>query len=142
MATSPYSIDPTTYLDELLAQASPDLMREMLQGFINQILSTQADQVCGADYATVSQDRVNTRNGYHHRDFDTLRRHRGRRRPETPYWLVLPRLVAGTSHPGRTGPDHRDRHVLSEGRVYPQDERPGRQPGHQQLVEVPGVRDG
>ena len=54
MAASPYSIDPTTYLDELLAQASPDLMREMLQGFINQILSTQADQVCGADYATTS----------------------------------------------------------------------------------------
>ena len=47
MAAGPYSIDPTTYLDELLAQASPDLMREMLQGFINQILSTQADQVCG-----------------------------------------------------------------------------------------------
>lgn len=43
MAAGPHSIDPTTYLDELLAQASPDLMREMLQGFINQILSTQAD---------------------------------------------------------------------------------------------------
>lgn len=43
MAAGPYSIDPTTYLDELLAQASPDLMREILQGFINQILSTQAD---------------------------------------------------------------------------------------------------
>src|SRR5699024_9816476 len=71
MAAGPYSIDPTTYLDELLAQAAPDLMREMLQGFINQILSVQADQVCGADYATVSQDRVNTRNGYRHRDFDT-----------------------------------------------------------------------
>ena len=40
MAASPYSIDPTTYLDELLAQASPDLMRGMLQGFINQSLST------------------------------------------------------------------------------------------------------
>ena len=50
MAAGPHSIDPTAYLDELLAQASPDLMREMLQGFINQILSTQADQVCGADY--------------------------------------------------------------------------------------------
>ncbi|MBA4504956.1 transposase, partial [Corynebacterium sanguinis] len=71
MAAGPHSIDPTTYVDELLAQASPDLMREILQGFINQILSTQADQICGADYATVSQDRVNTRNGYRHRDFDT-----------------------------------------------------------------------
>ncbi|MFR4188489.1 MAG: IS256 family transposase, partial [Corynebacterium variabile] len=51
MATSPHHIDPSTYLDELLTQASPDLMRQMLQSFINQILSTQADQVCGADYA-------------------------------------------------------------------------------------------
>ncbi|MEX3563787.1 transposase [Corynebacterium phoceense] len=64
MAAGPYSIDPTTYLDELLTQASPDLMREMLQGFINQILSTQADQVCGADYATVSDKHTNVRNGY------------------------------------------------------------------------------
>ncbi|WIM70670.1 IS256 family transposase [Corynebacterium suedekumii] len=71
MAAGPHSIDPTTYLDELLAQASPDLMREMLQGFINQILSTQADQVCGADYATVSDARTNVRNGYRHRDLDT-----------------------------------------------------------------------
>ncbi|MDK4233756.1 transposase, partial [Corynebacterium accolens] len=71
MAASPYSIDPTTYLDELLAQASPDLMREMLQGFINQILSTQADQICGADYATTSKSRTNVRNGYRHRDLDT-----------------------------------------------------------------------
>ena len=33
---APYSIDPTTYLDDLLSQASPDLMRQMLQGFINE----------------------------------------------------------------------------------------------------------
>ena len=71
MAAGPHSIDPTTYLDELLAQASPDLMREMLQRFINQILSTQADQICGADYATVSDNRTNVRNGYRHRDLDT-----------------------------------------------------------------------
>jgi len=71
MAAGPYSIDPATYLDDLLSQASPDLMREMLQRFINQILSTQADQVCGADYATVSDNRTNVRNGYRHRDLDT-----------------------------------------------------------------------
>ncbi len=41
MTAAPYSIDPTTYLDDLLAQASPDLMRQMLQGFINQILSAE-----------------------------------------------------------------------------------------------------
>lgn len=36
MAAGPYSIDPTTYLDDLLSQASPDLMGQMLQGFINE----------------------------------------------------------------------------------------------------------
>jgi putative transposase len=71
MATSPHQIDPSTYLDELLTQASPDLMRQMLQSFINQILPTQADQICGADYAITSESRTNTRNGYRHRDLDT-----------------------------------------------------------------------
>lgn len=40
MTAAPNSIDPATYLGELLVQASPDLMRQMLQGFINQIPST------------------------------------------------------------------------------------------------------
>lgn len=94
MVAGPYSIDPTTYLDELLAQASPDLMREMTQGFINQILSTQADQVCDADYAAVSQNRDNTRNGYRHRNLDA-QGHRRRCRAETAHQILLPRLVAG-----------------------------------------------
>lgn len=43
----------------------------MLTDFINQILSAQADSVCGAEYATVSPDRINKRNGYRHRRLDT-----------------------------------------------------------------------
>lgn len=35
MAAGPHSIDPTTYLDDLAAQVSPDLMRQMLKDFIN-----------------------------------------------------------------------------------------------------------
>ena len=72
MTAAPYSIDTTTYLDDLLAQASPDLMRQMLQGFINQILSAQADTVRDAEYGVASTERVNHRNGYRHRDLDTL----------------------------------------------------------------------
>ena len=71
MAADPHHIDPTAYLEELLTQASPDLMRQMLTDFINQILSAKADTVCGADYATVSAERTNTRNGYRHRQLDT-----------------------------------------------------------------------
>jgi transposase-like protein len=65
------SIDPARLLEEQLAQASPDLLRELLQTFINTLLSAEADAVCGAEYGVTSPDRVNRRNGYRHRDFDT-----------------------------------------------------------------------
>ena len=64
-------IDPEVFLHDQLAQASPDLMRELLGTFINALLSAQADSVCGAEYGSRSPDRVNSRNGYRHRDLDT-----------------------------------------------------------------------
>ena len=69
--TVPPSIDPARFLEEHLAQASPDLLRGMLTTFINTLLSADADSVCGAAYGTVTEERVNRRNGYRHRDFDT-----------------------------------------------------------------------
>ncbi len=71
MTVAPHDIDPARFLEDHLAQASPDLLREMLGTFINQLLSADADQVCGAAYGTISDDRINRRNGYRHRDFDT-----------------------------------------------------------------------
>jgi len=65
------SIDPARLLEEQLAQASPDLLRELLQTFINVLLSAEADAVCGAEYGTSTPERTNRRNGYRHRDFDT-----------------------------------------------------------------------
>lgn len=65
------SIDPSRLLEEQLAQASPDLLRHLLQTFINVLLSAEADSVCGAGYGTRSDERVNSRNGYRHRDLDT-----------------------------------------------------------------------
>ncbi len=69
--TARSSIDPAHLLEEQLAQASPDLLRELLGTFINTLLSAEADVVCGAEYGTSSPERVNRRNGYRHRDFDT-----------------------------------------------------------------------
>src|SRR5919107_1977689 len=69
--TAPSSIDPARVLHDQLAQASPDLMRELLSTFIDALLSADADAVCGAGWGEVSADRVNRRNGYRHRDFDT-----------------------------------------------------------------------
>src|SRR5438067_3580847 len=65
------SIDPAEFLHEHLAQASPDLLRELMQGFVNTLLSADADSVCGASYGTRDPDRSNRRNGYRHRDLDT-----------------------------------------------------------------------
>jgi transposase-like protein len=64
-------MDPARLLEEQLAQASPDLLRELLGMFINTLLSAEADAVCGAEYGAVTPERTNRRNGYRHRDFDT-----------------------------------------------------------------------
>lgn len=69
--TSVQRIDPSTPFAEQLAAASPDLLRQMLASFIQTMMSAEADAVCGADYGQRSDDRVNSRNGYRHRDFDT-----------------------------------------------------------------------
>ncbi len=69
--TASSSIDPAEFLHEHLAQASPDLLRELMQGFVNTLLSADADSVCGAAYGARDVARTNRRNGYRHRDLDT-----------------------------------------------------------------------
>ena len=69
--TAPHMIDPARMLGQALSDASPDLMRHLLDTVINSLLSADADAVCGAEYGQVSPDRVNSRNGYRHRDLDT-----------------------------------------------------------------------
>ncbi|HEV7361322.1 MAG TPA: IS256 family transposase [Mycobacterium sp.] len=69
--TAPSSIDPARFLHEQLASASPDLLRSMLTTFVNTLMSAEVDVVCGACYGQSSPERVNVRNGYRHREFDT-----------------------------------------------------------------------
>ena len=84
------SIDPARLLEEQLAQASPDLLRELLQAFVNTLMSAEADAVCGAAYGQSSPERVNRRNGYRAREFDT--------RAGT-LELQIPKLRQGTYFP-------------------------------------------
>ena len=69
--TATPSIDPAKFLHDQLATASPDLLRGMLTTFIDALMGAEADAICGAPYGVPSPDRVNSRNGYRHRDFDT-----------------------------------------------------------------------
>jgi transposase-like protein len=69
--TAPHIVDPASVLTEALTDASPDLMRNLLQTMTNALLSADADAVVGAEWGKASPDRVTQRNGYRHRDLDT-----------------------------------------------------------------------
>ncbi|MBC7594631.1 MAG: IS256 family transposase [Kineosporiaceae bacterium] len=69
--TAPHIVDPFGLLGEALADASPDLMRNLLQTMINALLSADADAVVGAEYGRPSPGRTTQRNGYRYRPLDT-----------------------------------------------------------------------
>ncbi len=69
--TAPHIVDPAGFLGEALAEASPDLLRSLLQTIINALLSADADAVVGAEYGRPTLGRTAQRNGYRHRDLDT-----------------------------------------------------------------------
>ena len=62
--TATPSIELPVWMAEQLSQASPDLLRQMVQIFAEALMSADADAVCGAGYGQRSPDRRNTRNGY------------------------------------------------------------------------------
>jgi putative transposase len=70
MAAGP-SIDVSGWLEEQLGQASPDLLRSMVQTFAEALMGAEADAVCGAAYGERSSERANIRNGYRRRGWDT-----------------------------------------------------------------------
>jgi putative transposase len=65
------SVDHVGGLREQLESASPDLLRAMVKTFAEALMSAEADAVCGAPYGARSDERVNSRNGYRARDWDT-----------------------------------------------------------------------
>src|SRR6266536_3468698 len=75
---------------EDLEGASPDLLRQMVTAFANALMSAEADAVCGAPYGVPSADRVNQRNGYRPREWDT--------RAGTVE-LAIPKLRTGSYYP-------------------------------------------
>jgi transposase-like protein len=69
--TAPHIVDPAGLLGEALSEASPDLMRSLLQNVINALLSADADAVVGAEWGRPTAGRTSQRNGYRHRNLDT-----------------------------------------------------------------------
>src|SRR6266496_1593469 len=66
-----HTMDVSGWLRKQLEEASPDLLRGMVKEFAEALMSADADAVCGAGYGERSPERVNSRNGYRERDWDT-----------------------------------------------------------------------
>ena len=88
--TDAHFIDPSQFLADQLAEASPDLLRSMLATFMQSLMSADADAQCNAEYGQRSPERTNSRNGYRPRQLDT--------RAGT-IELAVPKLRSGTYFP-------------------------------------------
>ena len=95
-----HTMDVSGWLRKQLEEASPDLLRAMVKDMAEALMSADADAVCGAGYGERSPERVNRRNGYRERDWDTrvgsieLAVPKLREGSYFPDWLLQPRRRA------------------------------------------------
>jgi transposase-like protein len=94
------TMDVSAWLRKQLEQASPDLLRAMVRDFAEALMGVEADALCGAAYGERSPARVNRRNGYRERPWDTrvgsieLAVPKLREGSYFPDWLLQPRRRA------------------------------------------------
>ena len=94
------TMDVSGWLRKQLEEASPDLLRAMVRDFAEALMGAEADALCGAGYGERSPARVNRRNGYRERPWDTrvgsieLAVPKLREGSYFPEWLLQPRRRA------------------------------------------------
>lgn len=64
-------IEGLAWLRKQVEQADEDLLRQMVAVMVNLLMGAEVDELCGAGYGQVTPDRVNRRNGYRARRWDT-----------------------------------------------------------------------
>jgi transposase-like protein len=85
------------WLRKQLETEDKDLLRELVKAVVEELMSADADAVCGAVYRQASPERTNQRNGYRERRWDTrvgtidLAVPRLRKGSYFPEWLLEPR---------------------------------------------------
>jgi len=95
-----HTMDVSVWLRKQLEEAHPDLLRAMVKEMAEALMSADADAVCGAGWGERSPERVNRRNGYRERDWDTrvgsieLAVPKLREGSYFPDWLLQPRRRA------------------------------------------------
>ena len=96
----PDTMDALSWLRKQLESADVDLLREMVKVFCERLMGAEVDAMCGADYGERSPERVNRRNGYRERPWDTragtiaLAVPKLREGSYFPDWLLEPRRRA------------------------------------------------
>ncbi len=94
------TMDGLSWVRKQVEQADTDLLREMVKLFCERVMSEEVDAICGAPYGERSEDRVNRRNGYRTRGWDTrtgtidLAVPKLREGSYFPDWLLEPRRRA------------------------------------------------
>jgi putative transposase len=84
-------VDLARRVGENLGQASPDLLRAMVQTFAEALMGAEADAFRGAPYGQAGKERVKYRDGYRER-------RRGTR--AGTIGLAIPKLRRGSYFPG------------------------------------------
>jgi len=88
------------WLRKRIEEADTDLLHEMVKAVTELFMSVEASAACGAPYRQASADRVNRRNGYRERRWDTrvgtidLAIPKLRKGTYFPEWLLEPRRRA------------------------------------------------
>ncbi len=94
------TMEPLAWVRKQVEQADTDLLREMVKLFCERVMSEEADAICGASYGERSDERINRRNGYRMRPWDTrtgtieLAVPKLREGSYFPDWLLEPRRRA------------------------------------------------
>ncbi len=94
------TMDGLSWLRKQVESADTDLLREMVKVFVERLMGAEVDALCGADYGERSDERVNRRNGYRSRPWDTragtiaLEIPKLREGTYFPDWLLEPRRRA------------------------------------------------
>jgi transposase-like protein len=101
-------MDAVAWLRKQRAEECPDIARAMLERVVAELMSAEADALCGAPYGERSPERVNQRNGYRPRRWDTRAGDDRARDPEAALGQLLPRLADRPAPAGRKSAGGRD----------------------------------
>jgi len=94
------TMDLLEWLRKQLEEADADLLREMMKLVAGMLMDAEVSSICGAEYRERSEERVNSRNGYRTRLWDTrvgsidLEIPKLRQGSYYPTWLLEPRRRA------------------------------------------------